>query len=222
MGVGDDQLSLWADSFGWQADWFVDETPARIVDLPAFAIERTEVTNAAYAAFIASSGRRLPAFWSGGAIPAGQNAFPVAGVSWADADAYCRWIGGRLPTEAEWEKAARGVDGRLWPWGDEWSAELANTAESAQQRNAGSVAVGSYAGGASPFGALDMAGNVWEWTSDWYTAYDASDSPAQHLFRTARGGSWRYTRELARASVRLGLPPDDRHVDVGFRCVRSP
>jgi len=222
MGVDGGQLALWAKSFGWQSDWFADETPAHSVDLPAFAIDRTEVTNAAYATYVAANGRLAPAFWPHGEFPAGQDAFPVVGVSWADADAYCRWAGGRLPTEAEWEKAARGLDGRLWSWGNEWNQYLANTAETARQKGEGAVAVGSYAAGRSPYGALDMTGNVWEWTSDWYAPYGVADPSRERLFKVARGGSWRYARDLARTTVRLGLAPGDRYEDVGFRCVRSP
>ncbi len=131
--------------------------PRHRVILDAFSIDRQEVTNALYQRFMSATGRPAPAAWNDSKYNAQQQ--PVVGVSWHDADAYCRWAGKRLPTEAEWEKAARGTDGRKYPWGDQWDASRANSDESRFGRPG---EVGSHPTGASPYGAHDMAGNVRE------------------------------------------------------------
>ena len=155
-----------------------DEKPVRRLSLPAFAIDRTEVTIEAYAACVRTGA--CPAV-PGAATPApADGRLPAVGVSWTEAAAFCAWAGKRLPTEDEWEKAARGSDGRRYPWGDRPECQRANfgnfggdgrcAAEGAPGRP---VAVGSFPSGASPYGALDMAGNVWEWVADRYRV-DAS------------------------------------------------
>jgi formylglycine-generating enzyme required for sulfatase activity len=162
-----------------------------------------------------------------GSSLAGKEDFPVIHVSWNDAQAYCAWRadGSRLPTEAEWEMAARGTDGRLFPWGkDSPSALLLNF-----NNDLGfPVKVGSYPRGASPFGALDMAGNVAEWAADWYNEnyYSVSPSlnPAGPAFgkeRVARGGSWNFNEINIRATVRFKYVPEFSNILVGFRCARS-
>src|SRR5262249_24950691 len=138
------------------------ERPAHIVIVEPFFIDRTEVTNEQYQRFVTETGHRAPTHWQNGKFTPGEAKLPVFNVSWYDANAYARWAGKRLPTEAEWEFAARGADGRLYPWGNAWNASVSN----AGHANGGRlVEVGHFPAGTSPFGALDMCGNVWEWTA---------------------------------------------------------
>jgi formylglycine-generating enzyme required for sulfatase activity len=196
-----------------------DERPERTVAVKAFAIDRTEVTRASYAACV--SARRcksLPAAWQG--APDADPRLPVTGVSWADAQAYCRFAAGRLPTEAEWEKAARGADGREYPWGNELSCDRANWGNFDGEGPCGGknpgrpVIVGQYATGASPYGILDLGGNVWEWVADKY-----EDEPGR---RVVRGGSCCSYFVGPRAANRNAWAPEHRDADLGFRCAGRP
>jgi formylglycine-generating enzyme required for sulfatase activity len=173
-----------------------DERPQRLVYLDAFDIDRYEVTNAQYERFVKATRHVAPAYWPGDVFPPGQADYPVVAVSWVDANAYCRGVGKRLPTEAEWEKACRGTDGRIYPWGAVWDPWRANvdagpgrpwaagmtepgksalddarqtlraTPDGPQAR--GLRPVGSYPSGAGPYGVMDLAGNASEWVADWY------------------------------------------------------
>ncbi|MCD4738979.1 MAG: formylglycine-generating enzyme family protein [Anaerolineae bacterium] len=183
-------------------------------ELPEFWIDKTPVTNAEYARFVAATGRQPPAHWEGKIPPVWRGRekivdHPVIYVSWHDATAYAKWAGKRLPAEEEWEKAARGVDGRIYPWGDEKpTPALCNFG----QNEGGATPVGKYSPqGDSPSGCVDMAGNVWEWTA---SAYDKSS-------KVLRGGSWGVNPDHVRSALRLRSDLDDTRGDVGFRCARG-
>jgi len=182
------------------------EQQPRQIDLPAFQIDTYEVTNAQYEEFVRETDRAA----SGNVYSDALADHPVTGVSWEDARSYCEWAGKRLPTEAEWEKAARGSDAFTYPWGDEWRDGLANTLEF----DAGSVMpVGSFPDGASPYGVQDMAGNVWEWVDDWNTS--AQDT------KVIRGGAWNAVQKWAKTFVRNSMLPTHTQDNLGFRCARS-
>jgi len=195
-----------------------DERPARKVTLKAFAIDRTEVTRADYAACVAA--KRCKAAQEP-AAPTGDPKLPklpVTGVDWNDAQAYCRFAGARLPTEAEWEKAARGEDGREYPWGNDADCARGNWGSfegegPCADKNPGRpVPVGQYPSGASPYGVLDLGGNVWEWVADKY-----DEDPKR---RVVRGGSCCSYFVGPRAPNRNAWAPQHRDTDLGFRCAR--
>jgi formylglycine-generating enzyme required for sulfatase activity len=187
-----------------------DEQPQHTLYLPDYYIARTPVTNAQYAAFLQAAFYRSPRHWKGGPPPAGKEEHPVAYVSWHDVVAYCRWLSEttgkpyRLPSEAEWEKGARGCDGRIYPWGDEWDVERCSSKEGGK---GDTTPVGTYPQGASPYGLLDMAGNVWEWTRSLYRDYpydpaDGRENSKAGVGRVVRGGSFRFDRRGVRCAVR--------------------
>lgn len=147
--------------------------PQFALDMPEYRIDKYLVTNAQYARFVSQEAYRPPLDWENGAIPPGSELHPVTMVSWYDASNYCVWAGKRLPSEPEWEKAARGTDGRRWPWGDDMDVSRLNTYYSV-----GSASdVTTYSNGASPYGVMDMAGNVFQWLEDDFEAYPGSDAP---------------------------------------------
>jgi formylglycine-generating enzyme required for sulfatase activity len=213
-----------------------DEAPPHRVYLDAFYIDRYEVTNARYLKFVEATRHRAPQhvvdpqydLWIGAALSQGVADLPVVNVDWSDADAYCKWAGKRLPTEAEWEKAARGTDGRLYPWGDE-APSFARLNFSRRWQGAHTLQpVGSYEAGSSPYGAQDMAGNVWEWVSDWYDAgaYAAGPErnprgPSGGASKILRGGSWTNSPDTVRVTHRREEDPEMRNSDTGFRCAQS-
>jgi formylglycine-generating enzyme required for sulfatase activity len=197
-----------------------DEMPQHIVYLDAFWIDRTEVTNAQYRRCVEAGTCREPGCWDQAKFNAADQ--PVVCVDWWDAQSYCQWVGAQLPTEAQWEKAARGTDGRRYPWGDEWDSSRCNSIESSLRRT---VPVGSYPDGASPYGALDMAGNAWEWVadrfSDGYYAIAPTRNPTGSEtggMRLLRGGSWLNYPQQVRCAVRLRIHPTYRMDVDGFRC----
>lgn len=214
------------------AGWFVmgqddgrrSHQPKHRVYLDAFAIDRTEVTNAAFGEFVAQSNFQPKQGWDTAVLQDHANE-PVVGIIWAEAEAYCRWAGKRLPSEAEWEKAARGTDERLYPWGNHWDPAKANTLVSDQ---GGVMPVGSFPGGASLYGVLDMAGNAAEWVADYfdfdYYTYAPDHNPTGPdivLDHGLRGGSWASPPEQAQTFFRdssHSVKPNDR---VGFRCAQT-
>lgn len=201
-----------------------NEAPAHEVDLPAFMIDKFEVTNADFAIFVEATDYKTQAEKQGTrnwrmAYTEGKYNHPVVYVTFEDAKAYCAWAGKRLPTEVEWEKAARGPEGFLFPWGSDWDATKANVKESGLR---GTAAVGSYP--PNGYGLCDMAGNVWEWVGSPYEAYPGSDyqdpkySPE---LRGLRGGGWFDDKEQVRATNRnAGEPITTTHDDIGFRCAK--
>lgn len=201
------------------SDMWPGEAPQHTVYLDAYWIMQTEVTNEQYAKCV-SAGACPP---SRGAQETGDSALPVMGVSWDEAQAYAQWAGGRLPTEAQWEKAARGTDGRTYPWGDD--APTATKANCCGFVGA-LTPVGSYGAGASPFGALDMAGNVMEWVNDWYSESYYSVSPAADpqgpevgSKRVVRGGMYGSDPDGVRSTYRWGDDPTVGTSLFGFRVV---
>ncbi|MEC7842526.1 MAG: formylglycine-generating enzyme family protein, partial [Candidatus Latescibacterota bacterium] len=237
------------------------ERPVHSVDLPPFWIDRYETTNRAFMRFVQATGYRTAAETEGrstiyvdggyrtavGAAwsdPAGSGGIrglldhPVVQLTWRDAWAYCRWAGKRLPTEAEWEKAARGDDGRTYPWGrekpDEGGVFRANQGttsccrESDRDGYLNTAPVGSFPLGRSPYGVEDMAGNVWEWTADWYgPAYyetaprQAPSGPPEGKERVLRGGSWISYPHVLRTTYRGRHTEETRHNYGGCRCARD-
>ena len=206
-----------------------DERPLHRVTLDAFMMDVHEVTTAQYGAFLSATGRVTPWLWETVSAVLHSDR-PVIGVDWNDADAYCRWRGKRLPTEAEWEKAARGVDGRLYPWGNQVPMkDVANFALGARfSYSQVLVPVQSYESGKSPFGLYQMAGNVGEWVSDWYSAnyYERSpetnpSGPENGQFKVLRGGSWSDLPKYLLTYGRFKLPPETRNSYIGFRCAKS-
>jgi eukaryotic-like serine/threonine-protein kinase len=205
-----------------------DEHPQHLVNLDAYWIDQTEVTNAMYALCV-EEGDCKPPYETKSYTHASYYGnsqyvdYPVIYVDWNQSNAYCQWAGGQLPTEAQWEKAARDTDGRTYPWG--------NVSPTCSLTNYGGCVgdtskVGNYPSGASPYGALDMAGNVWEWMADWYGSYNqaAQENPqgsSSGDYRVLRGGSWFNDDSFVRSANRLGYYPVFRYYDVGFRCVRS-
>ncbi len=207
------------DTYG---DGDADEKPTHQVALAAFWLDRIEVTNAQFVRFIAA-GNTAQGEWR--KYASGKDQHPVVAVTWHDAVAYCRWAEKRLPTEAEWEYAARGTDGRKYPWGNAWEDTRARF--SGNRGSETTAPVGSYPTGASPFGALDMAGNVWEWVNSLYKPYpyvatDGREGLSASGGRVVRGGSWGYDPGGLRSANRIrGGPADGFYGDVGFRCAQA-
>jgi len=210
------------------------ERPAHPVKVSPFFIDVTEVTNEAYQKFVDANGYLPPPSWKDGKFPAGSEKLPVTDVSWEDANAYAKWAGKRLPTEEEWEFAARGTDNRLYPWGIDWKPGFSNITESGGGKKK-LAPVGSFAQGVSPFNTLDMSGNAWEWTASDLKAYPGGnlkvpDEYAKSTLKVIRGGSFSVPPERATATVRRGWPasredwPEGANPDysqTGFRCAQD-
>jgi len=218
-----------------------DEKPMHLVYLDGFWIDKHEVTNEQFARFLNAEGNQEEdgvnwvniedegsnIVYEGGQYEprSGYEDHPVTYVSWHGAQSYCQWAGKRLPTEAEWEKAARGTDGKIWPWGNDWDEDKVNCRDTGPGHTS---AVGSYPDGVSPYGCMDMAGNAWEWVADWYqgdyyqVAPDRNpQGPNQGASRVVRGGSWALPQRLTRCTGRFEFIPWVRRDDLGFRCASS-
>jgi len=207
-----------------------DERPERTIYLDGFLIDRYEVTNTQYAAFVKETGHRKsgpPSRYAKNMTRMRGVNQPVVYVSWEDAKAYCAWRGKRLPTEAEWEKAMRGTDGRLWPWGN---IEIPDGANWARVDDGFDVAapVGRVKSDASPYGVMDGAGNVMEWVEDWYleSAYTEAPernppSPEYGIYKVLRGAGYASSGSDLRITARSKMMPDFRDETIGFRCAQS-
>jgi formylglycine-generating enzyme required for sulfatase activity len=233
MGSNDDHINQATEWCGCGKDRFTDELYMHEVYVSAFYIDKYEVTNRQFMAFASAAGYVTDAenkyeanTWRTAFTP-GKEDHPVVWMTWNDANAYCQWAGKRLPTEAEWEKAARSDDARLWPWGNEWD----NTRLNMNQGQRGTTTkVGSFPTGASPYGAMDMGGNAWEWVNDWhsFTYYQNGTDrdqdpkgPEGGEDRVLRGGSFNNGMHDVRCANRhkggqMGYAPDH-----GFRCAKS-
>lgn len=185
-----------------------DEGPMRVVFVESFYMDINEVTNADYRIFTEETKYKIPKDWRIYGYKAAKADYPVTFVSRTDAESYCGWAGKRVPTEVEWEKAARGVDGFVYPWGNDFDRANANTGLSGI---IGTTSVGRYETGKSPYGISDMAGNVWEWTLSDYNEKTV----------VVRGGSWGLSHRFARTFTRLGYNPDSKVNNIGIRCVKD-
>jgi len=207
-----------------------DEWPQRSVHVDTFAIDQVEVTNERYMTFVATTGHRSPPnpYGTGVLVSAkGIEQLPVVQVTWYDAKAYCSWAKKRLPTEAEWEKAARGEGKRRYAWGDEFVVGYANI-DGNEDGFRYLAPPGSFESGRSPYGIYDMTGNVGEWVADFYdensyrgSPYRDPKGPDQGEQRVIRGGSWRETKRNVRSSKRFQAKPWRHDITVGFRCAKD-
>ena len=222
MGSTDQEVRWAAKRFVSESlEWYREETPARRIYLGDFYIDRYEVTVDQFRKYLNAVGKeelpmmKHPNF--------NQGNHPITGMTWHEASEYCRWQNKRLATEEEWEKAARGTEAFLYPWGNDPDATRANSRGKGDPFRY-SAPVGQFLDGQSPYGVMDMAGNVWEWTGDWFKPYPgnhhANDLYGEKM-KVIRGGSWISNMDLARSAVRGKALPDQMLNYIGFRCVRS-
>lgn len=240
-------VASWTQEARDAMQWVVEaETPQRRVYLDGYWIYRYPVTVAQYRKFCEATGRGMPAIM----VWVWKDDHPMVRINWQDASDYAEWAGVSLPTEAQWEKAARGTDGRIFPWGNEWDAT--RSANGVERYLTATEPVGSHPTGGSPYGAMDMSGNVWEWCSDWYDPQYYRNAPSRnptgpsrpvqydpgflrrHGTRVLRGGSWGHgsgsgsdphiPRSIYhfQCSARYSGLPDHRSYTYGFRCVGTP
>jgi len=211
----------------WTGD--ADERPMRRVYLDAYFFDKDQLTVGEYAKFLDATSHSVPSDWNIMSRAMHKNR-PIVNVDWADAAAYCKWAGKRQPTEAEWEKAARGTDGRTYPWGDEPPTKFhGNMNKELWNNHMGLAPVGMFEAGKSPYGINDMAGNVWEWVSDWYDDDYYSTAPLRNptgpatgMSKVVRGGSWGSGPEGLRSAERETHVPSFQGYGTGFRCAKTP
>jgi formylglycine-generating enzyme required for sulfatase activity len=219
------EFTIGRDPVAYGGPALADELPQHAVHVDAFELSLTPVTNAQYASFVHAGGAAAPAHWADGSPPAALDDHPVTFVDWFDAGAFSAWVGGRLPSEAEWEKASRGTMGLPYPWGS--VADSARAHVGGNQKHGRTAPVGAHADGASPYGLLGMIGNVWEWVSSAYRPYpydgsDGREEPSGGDERVLRGGSFA-TADLiaARCAIRSRSHPGRRQAHIGFRIARG-
>ncbi len=253
MGTPDAERSILAKRYGGTRESYAEEAPQHAVDIATFTMMRMPVTNELYQQCVSATYLRPPITWRGESMPPELATHPVVDVSWDEANTFARWLSAEtgslwlLPTEAQWEKAARGADGRQFPWGNTFEPAHSNVRQAGRT---GTTPVGSYIDGASPFGVLDMAGNVWEWTRSLQAPYpyeeddgrndlpDIATPPrfwtrfrsrlrwqdttsAKETRRILRGGCYANPEGFARCACRFRLAPTTRTPFVGFRLVRE-
>jgi formylglycine-generating enzyme required for sulfatase activity len=224
MGSDDDDIKevkkIYGNKGGMEGYLYESEKPKRKVYVKSFFIDKYEVTNAQYKKFIDATGYPPPRHWSNGMYPSGKAHYPVLFISWYDAKEYAKWAGKRLPTEEEWEKAARGKDGRIYPWGGKYDPVLTSTAEAILENileaicnvNTGNP-VGTASGDLSPYGVHDMGGNVREWTDSWFSSGKEK--------KVVKGGSWVDLSPKARCASKDGIALKAVSHIIGFRCVKD-
>ena len=203
-----------------------DEAPEHMSSTNAFYIDLNETTNADYKKFVDATHKIHPYHWPEGSIPKGKENHPVVYVSWFDANEYCSWAGKRLPNEQEWEKAARGEVGLIYPWGNEWSLDKSNNP---YKHSTGTEPVGSYPEGRSPYGLYDISGNVWEWVDSYYLPHPGNPVTRAEYGkdkRVLKGGSWfdclSYGCGLSAPTFnRSFFTPEVKNNSFGFRCAKT-
>jgi len=237
IGTNEEDSKNHALSLGLDKPWYADESPERRIDIPGFYIDRYEVTNLQYYIFCQATDHKSPRNWRGQKFPEGEDNFPVTHVSFFDAAAFAEWAGKRLPNEMEWEKAARGRAGFIYPWGDNFKIGIANLATSPRNKTGrGLMPVGSFPKAVSPYGVHDMVGNIWEWVWDYYLPYPNSkfkSAAFEKKHYIVRGMSYmgvghfnkkdfqKVVAMKSRASFREHLNPLAIKKDIGFRCVKD-
>lgn len=211
---------------GNKKPFYLDEHPKRSLSLGDFLIDRFEVTNEDYARFVQEKRRNPPKYWGGVSYNAGEALLPVVDVNWYEARDYCHWMEKRLPTEAEWEKAARGPEGHLYTWGNEFDAAKGNVSAGSH----GSIMmIGRFSHDRSVYDVYDMNGNVMEWTADWYKAFPGGDYQSDDFgeqYKVAKGDAYgesgHYTLSIfSRLPYRQNVAPETRLPFLGFRCVKE-
>ena len=252
MGSTEKEVEEQIQDAGLPEEWkshLLDEQPRHSRTVEAFYIYKYEVTNQQYKAFIEATGHRAPGYWGGSDFPAGKGNHPVVEVSWDDAQTYCQWAGTSLPTEAQWEYAARGApsaegqSSRVYPWGDKWDRTLSNNSSfhagkelqdadtwgawnDGDQKSLFPLTTpgGAFPKSISPLGVHDMAGNAWEWCAEIQAPYpdQKAEEAEKKTFRARRGGSWANVALHIRSADRQAAAQDDINYYTGFRCVKTP
>ncbi|MGD8594699.1 MAG: formylglycine-generating enzyme family protein, partial [Gammaproteobacteria bacterium] len=208
-----------------------DEGPEHKVTLPAFYIDKYEVTNLQYKQFIDATNRKSPENFRNRTFPQGKVDHPVTYVSWYDANEYCEWAGKRLPSEQEWEKAARSTDARIYPWGNDFAISKANTPQrwTVLETEGDTTPVGAFPTGVSAYGTYDMSGNVWEWTASWYKPHPGNTRITENYgekYKVLKGGSWWdctfYKCGISAPSYnRSFFLQSTKNKSFGFRCAKD-